>query len=161
MTESGAEEKLVVILGPTATGKSRLAVALAKILETDIVSGDSMLVYRGFDIGSAKPDAGERGGVRHALVDILEPTENFSATEFQRLAAVEIRAANDAGKIPILAGGTGLYLKALLEGYRFNREPEDGEYRASLEALAKEHGKAYVHGLLEAFMKHEAHIINI
>lgn len=150
MTESVGEEKLIVVLGPTATGKTRLAVELAKTLETDIVSGDSMLVYRGFDIGSAKPDVEERGGVRHALVDILAPTENFNVTDFQRLAAAEIRAANDAGKIPILAGGTGLYLKALLEGYRFNREPEDGAYRASLEALAKERGKAHVHALLEA-----------
>ncbi len=149
MTGAGGEEKLIVILGPTATGKTRLAVSLAKTLKTGIVSGDSMLVYRGFDIGSAKPDDEERGGVRHALIDILEPTESFNVTDFQRLASEEIHAANVGGMIPILTGGTGLYLKALLEGYCFNQEPEDGEYRASLEVLAKERGKAYVHGLLE------------
>ena len=148
MTDRGGEEKLIVILGPTATGKTRLAVALAKALKTGIVSGDSMLVYRGFDVGSAKPDAQERDGVRHALIDILEPTAAFNVTDFQRLAAEEIHGANMRGEIPILVGGTGLYLKALLEGYRFNQEPEDNEYRASLEALAKERGKAYVHEML-------------
>lgn len=148
MTDCGGEEKLIVILGPTATGKTRLAVSLAKALKTSIVSGDSMLVYRGFDVGSAKPDAQERGGVRHALIDILEPTASFNVTDFQRLAAEEIHEANACGEIPILVGGTGLYLKALLEGYRFNQEPEDGKYRASLETLAKERGKAYVHEML-------------
>ncbi len=149
MRPNVGEEKLIVVLGPTATGKTRLAVSLAKALGTDVVSGDSMLVYRGFDIGSAKPDAEERGGIRHALVDILEPTANFNVTDFQRLASAEICSVNAAGKIPILVGGTGLYLKALLEGYRFNQEPEDCEYRASLEALARKRGNVYVHGLLE------------
>ena len=150
MTVNEPRDKLIVILGPTATGKTKLAVRIAKALRTSVVSGDSMLVYRGLDIGSAKPDEAERGGVRHALIDILDPAdEGFSAAEFQRLAAEEIHAINQNGSIPILAGGTGLYVKALLEGYRFNKEHEDGEYRASLERLAEERGKAYVHKLLE------------
>jgi tRNA dimethylallyltransferase len=141
---------LIVVLGPTATGKTKLAVRIAKLLKTSIVSGDSMLVYRGFDIGSAKPDEAERSGVRHALIDILDPADDgFNAAEFQRLAADEIHAVNQSGAIPILAGGTGLYVKALLEGYCFNKNHEDGEYRASLERLAQERGKAYIHQMLE------------
>ena len=109
-----------------------------------------MLVYRGLDIGSAKPDEAERDGVRHALVDCLDPAdESFNAADFQRLAAEEIHAVNQSGTIPILAGGTGLYVKALLEGYRFNKNQEDGEYRASLERLAEKRGKAYIHKMLE------------
>jgi tRNA dimethylallyltransferase len=150
MTINEPQDKLIVILGPTATGKTKLAVRIAKELGTSIVSGDSMLVYRGFDIGSAKPDEAERGGVRHTLIDILDPAdEGFSAAEFQRLAAEEIHAVNQNGLVPILAGGTGLYVKALLEGYRFNKEHEDSEYRASLESLAEKCGKAYVHKMLE------------
>ena len=148
MTTDGDKERLIVILGPTATGKTNLAVHIANALGTSIVSGDSMLVYRGFDIGSAKPNDLERGGVRHALIDILPPDASFNVSEFQRLASAEIHAVNAAGTIPILVGGTGLYLKSLLEGYRFNQEPADSEYRASLEKLAQEHGKSYVHDML-------------
>ena len=150
MTANAPQDKLIVILGPTATGKTKLAVRIAKELRTSIVSGDSMLVYRGLDIGSAKPDEAERDGVRHALVDCLDPAdESFNAADFQRLAAEEIHAVNQSGTIPILAGGTGLYVKALLEGYRFNKNQEDGKYRASLERLAEKRGKAYIHKMLE------------
>ena len=150
MTASELKDKLIVILGPTATGKTKLAVRIAKELRTSIVSGDSMLVYRGFNIGSAKPNEAERGGVRHALIDCLDPAdEGFNAADFQRLAIEEIHALNQRGSIPILAGGTGLYVKALLEGYRFNKNHEDSEYRASLERLAEEHGKTYIHKMLE------------
>ena len=144
-----SKEKLIVILGPTATGKTKLSVHLAKVLGTSIVSGDSMLVYRGFDIGSAKPTAFERGGVFHALIDVLEPGEKFSVPEFQRRAAAEIHRVNAAGRIPILVGGTGLYLKALLEGYRFNDVAEDPEYRSRLEKIALSSGKEILHRMLE------------
>ena len=150
MTTNAPQDKLIVILGPTATGKTRLAVRIAKELRTSIVSGDSMLVYRGLDIGSAKPDEAERDGVRHALIDCLDPAdESFNAADFQQLAAEEIHVVNQSGSIPILAGGTGLYVKALLEGYRFNKNREDGDYRALLERLAKKHGKSYIHKMLE------------
>ncbi|MGP1585320.1 MAG: tRNA (adenosine(37)-N6)-dimethylallyltransferase MiaA [Schwartzia sp. (in: firmicutes)] len=141
-------ERVIAILGPTASGKTALAVQLAKRLGTEIISGDSMLVYRGFDIGTAKPDEDERGGVRHALVDILDPCESFSVSDFQRLAAAEITAVNRRGRIPLLVGGTGLYVKALLEGYEFNRTAGDMAYRQSLEALAEDKGRQYVHDML-------------
>ena len=146
---AGSREKLIVVLGPTAVGKTALSIDLARKLDTDIISGDSMLVYRGFDIGTAKPSLAERCGVRHALIDILPPDAGFSVTDFQQLAAAEITAVNQRGRIPILAGGTGLYVKSLVEGYVFNAAGGDPAYRGQLEKLAAEHGKAYVHAMLE------------
>ena len=142
-------ERLIAVLGPTASGKTALSVALAKRLGTEIVSGDSMLVYRDFDIGSAKPDAAERCGVKHWLLDILPPDAEFNVTDFQTEASKIITGLNEKGLIPVLAGGTGLYAKALLEGYDFNSFSGDDEYRGSLERLAEEHGKEYVHAMLE------------
>ena len=143
------KEKLIVILGPTAVGKTDLSIELAKELQTEIISGDSMLFYRGFDIGSAKPALAERQGIVHHLVDNLEPWENFNVTDFVREAKRLIRELNAQGKIPIIAGGTGLYIKALLEGYEFNETADHSDYRQQLTALAEEKGRDYIHGLLQ------------
>ena len=143
------KEKLIVILGPTAVEKTALSVELAKRMDTEILSGDSMLVYRGFDIGSAKPTMEERQNVRHHLIDIREPWESYNVTDFKLEAEQLIHDINQRGKIPILAGGTGLYVKSLLEGYQFNTTEGDNEYRASLQKLAEVHGKEYVHAMLE------------
>lgn len=143
------KKKIIVVLGPTASGKTALSIAIAKAFHTEIISGDSMLVYRGFDIGSAKPSMAEREGIVHYLIDILSPDASFNVTDFQRLAAEKIDDISDRGMLPIIAGGTGLYLKALLEGYEFNDEGGDKAYRAKLIKLGEEKGKAYVHGLLE------------
>ena len=142
------KDRLIVILGPTAVGKTALSIALAKELGTEIISGDSMLVYKGFDIGSAKPRQEEQEGVPHHLIDIREPWENYGVTDFVSEAAHCIREINARGKIPILAGGTGLYVKALLEGYEFNDTDGHEEYRAYLEELGRKKGKEYVHNLL-------------
>ncbi|MBQ7498246.1 MAG: tRNA (adenosine(37)-N6)-dimethylallyltransferase MiaA [Selenomonas sp.] len=142
------KDRLIVILGPTAVGKTALSIALAKELGTEIISGDSMLVYKGFDIGSAKPSQEEQEGVPHHLIDIREPWENYGVTDFVSEAAHCIREINARGKIPILAGGTGLYVKALLEGYEFNDTDGHEEYRAYLEDLGRKKGKEYVHNLL-------------
>lgn len=144
------KEKLIVILGPTAVGKTDLSIELAKELQTEIISGDSMLFYRGFDIGSAKPALAERQGIVHHLVDNLEPWENFNVTDFVREAKRLIHELNAQGKIPIIAGGTGLYIKALLEGYEFNETADHSGYRQQLTALAEEKGRDYIHGLLQA-----------
>ena len=154
-------ERVIAILGPTASGKTALAVRLAQRMGTDIISGDSMLVYRGFDIGTAKPDEGERGGIRHELMDILDPQEPFSVSDFQRLAAEKITGINARGRIPILVGGTGLYVKALLEGYEFNRTSEDAAYRQSLEELAAARGRAYVHDMLAEVDPEAAHRLHV
>ncbi len=142
------KDRLIVILGPTAVGKTALSIALAKELGTEIISGDSMLVYKGFDIGSAKPCPEEQEGIRHHLIDIREPWENYGVTDFVSEAAHCIREINARGKVPILAGGTGLYVKALLEGYEFNDTDGHEEYRAYLEELGRKKGKEYVHSLL-------------
>lgn len=143
-------DRLIAIVGPTAVGKTRLAIDLARLLDTDIISGDSALVYRGLDIGTAKPDAAERRGVPHHLIDILEPDEEFSVADFQRRATQLIAAINARGRIPILAGGTGLYVQALLENYRFSPAPGSDAIRARLAALAEENGPAHLHSLLAA-----------
>jgi tRNA dimethylallyltransferase len=124
---------LIIILGPTATGKTRLAVELAQKLNGEIISADSMQVYRGMDIGTAKPTMEERQGIPHYLIDIRNPDEEWTVSDFVREAqSLKIEVQNQ-GKIPIIAGGTGLYLWALLEGFSFPITPPDKELRARLE----------------------------
>ena len=145
---SGYKEKLIVIAGPTASGKTALAVELARRLDTEIISGDSMLVYKGLDIGTAKPGKKEMGGIRHHLIDILDAGAGFNVTDFINLAKPVITLLNHQGRIPILAGGTGLYIKSLVEGYQFNETSGDPEYRESLQRLAEEKGREYVFDML-------------
>lgn len=114
--------KLIVILGATAVGKTALSLSLAKKLSTEIISGDSMLVYKGFDIGSAKPNKTELAEVKHHLIDILPPNAKYNVMDFCDEAKKIIANLNSAGKIPILAGGTGLYIKSLIEGYEFSED---------------------------------------
>ena len=143
-------ERLIAIIGPTAVGKTKVSIDLARRLETQIISGDSMLVYRGLDIGTAKPDLAERRGIIHHLIDILEPDADFSVVDFQAYASRLVSSINCQGKIPILAGGTGLYVKALLEGYRFNPVTGDSEIRKRLTTLAEIQGKEFLHSMLIA-----------
>ena len=143
-----AREKLLVLLGPTASGKTDLSIKLAQALDTEIISGDSMLVYRGFDIGSAKPTREEMAGVRHHMIDILPPDASFNLMDFLQRAKKIITELNQRGKIPLLVGGTGLYIQSLLEGYELNSQSEDTAYRHYLEKLAEEKGREYVHGML-------------
>ena len=135
------KEKVVVILGPTATGKSHCAVELAKKLQGEIISGDSMLVYRGMDIGTAKPSAAELSEVPHHLVDILPSDAEFNVVDFKTQAEKLITEITARGKVPIIAGGTGLYIKALLEDYSFNRADKVDTLREELEAFLQENGK--------------------
>ncbi len=140
---------LIVILGPTASGKTSLAVRLAQIMNTEIISGDSMLVYRGFDIGTAKPGQTERGGICHHLIDVLDPREQYNVVDFQHSAEQLINEINCRGRIPILAGGTALYIKALLEGYVFNKTSSCPAYRDRLEKLAEDQGAEKIYELLQ------------
>ena len=114
------KDKLIVILGATATGKSALALKLAEKLQTEIISADSMMIYKNFNIGTAKPTPEELARVKHHLVDILEPEEKFNVVDLQIAASKIISDLNKRGKIPIVAGGTGLYIQALIEGYQFS-----------------------------------------
>jgi len=116
--------RLIVIVGPTAVGKSKFAFQLAQRLKGEIISGDSMCIYRGLDIATAKPSLEERQKIRHHLIDIKNPAESFSVVEFQNLATAVISDVNSRGKLPILVGGTGLYIQALLEGFQFSSTPK-------------------------------------
>lgn len=141
--------RLIVIIGPTAVGKTKISIDLAKKLNTQIISGDSMLVYRGLDIGTAKPDMLEQDGIVHHLIDILDPVQEFNVVDFQQYAQKLITLINNDNRIPILAGGTGLYVRALLEGYQFNQAPSDEKLRQKLTGLAEQYGNQYVHNLLQ------------
>lgn len=143
-----ALEKLLVLLGPTASGKTALSIQLAHALDTEIISGDSMLVYRDFNIGTAKPTRQEMDGIPHHMVDILPPDASFNLMDFLTQVKGIITQLNQAGKIPLLVGGTGLYIQSLLEGYELNQQQEDSEYRRKLEKLAETKGREYVHAML-------------
>jgi tRNA dimethylallyltransferase len=130
---------LVVILGPTAVGKSRVAVDLAMRFGGEIIGADSIQVYRGFDIGTDKPDAAARRGVPHHLIDCVDPEVQYTAADFVRDALAAAGDIAGRGRLPFVAGGTGLYLKALLDGL-FPGPGRDPAVRAALEVEAREHG---------------------
>ena len=134
------KEKLVVILGPTATGKSYCGIELAKLFRGEIISGDSMLVYRQMNIGTAKPSEEELKAVPHHLVNILPPDASYSVADFQQQAAETVTGITERGNLPILVGGTGLYIKALLEDYRFSGVEENPALRLKLETFAAKEG---------------------
>jgi tRNA dimethylallyltransferase len=138
---------LIAIVGPTASGKSALALRLARDLGGEIVSCDSQQVYRGLDIGTAKASPPEREAVPHHLIDVVDPDEPFSAAEYARRARAALVGITTRGHLPIVAGGTGLYLRALLEGL-FDGPSRDEGTRRRLEALAERFGDARLHRLL-------------
>lgn len=141
------KEKLITILGPTASGKTELGVYLAKKMRSAVISGDAFQIYKGMDIGTAKVTPKEAQGVTHYLVDALDPSEPYSAAIFQEKAKFYIAEENKKGKIPILVGGTGLYIQGLLEGYTFL--PKTKKY-VKWRSLYREKGKE---ALLEELLK--------
>ena len=143
-------EKIPVyaVVGPTATGKSAYAVSLARELGGEVISGDSMQIYRGMDIGTAKASAEEQQGVPHHLLDVADMTEPFSAGRFVELAGEKIREIHSRGKTPILCGGTGLYLELLLTGKQLTDTTADEALREELLAFAAERGNEALHARL-------------
>lgn len=139
--------KILVVCGPTAAGKTALGVELARRLNGEVVSADSMQVYRGMDIGTAKPTAAEMGGIPHHMIDVAEPEEDFSAARYVELAAPCVDGILARGKLPILVGGTGLYIDSLLAGREF--APFSGRWRSRLEARLAEEGAAALYAELE------------
>ena len=146
--EAANAGKLVILTGPTAVGKTALSVALAKKIGGEIISADSMQVYRGMDIGSAKVTAEEMQGIPHFLIDEFDPAEEFHVVRFQEYAKRYIREIQERGHIPILVGGTGFYIQAVLYDIDFTENGSDHSYREELEALAKERGAEYLHTML-------------
>lgn len=139
--------RVITLMGPTASGKTDLAIALTQQLNAEIISVDSALVYKGLDIGSAKPTQEELAQAPHRLIDILEPTGLYNAADFCRDATWHIEDILAKGKTPLLVGGTMLYFKALLEGLS-DMPPTNEPVRAEIDALAAEHGWPYVHAVL-------------
>lgn len=140
---------IAVLLGPTASGKTALGVAIAKRLGAEIVSADSMQIYRGMDIGSAKPTKEEMGGVAHHLLDVADiDGPKFSAAEYQRLARQAIGSIHDEGKTPLIVGGTGLYISALTSGLDFTETAGDEALRAQL-AAQEAQSPGSLHALLQ------------
>jgi len=137
----------VAILGPTATGKSALALALAERYGGEIINCDSTAVYRGFDIGTDKITIADRRGIPHHLIDIVDPTEEYTAAQYARDAAAVVRDIHARGRLPILAGGTGFYFRALTRGL-FPGPGRDAELRQRLEAIAGRRGVEFLHRML-------------
>ena len=142
------KKPLIILTGPTAVGKTKTSIGLAKAIGGEIISADSMQVYRHMDIGSAKITKEEMADVPHYLIDVLEPSEDFNIVLFQQMAKDAMQQIYAAGQIPIIAGGTGFYIQALLYDIDFTENEGDSVYREKLEALAKEKGAAYLHGQL-------------
>lgn len=145
----------IFLMGPTASGKTDLALALARVLPCELISVDSALVYRGMDIGTAKPDRATLEAFPHHLVDIRDPAEAYSAADFRHDALAAMADITARGRIPLLVGGTMLYYKALLEGLA-DMPGADAEVRAELEARAERDGLAALHAELQAVDPHSA-----
>ena len=144
------KQPLIVVAGPTASGKSKTSVALAKAINGEIISADSMQVYKGMDIGTAKVTEEEMDGIPHHLIDVLAPDDSCSIARFQSMVKEAMADIYSRGKIPILAGGTGFYIQSIVYDINFEENPSDGTYRKSLEALVENGG---AHELYERLKK--------
>jgi len=133
MRKNAKNPKIVVIIGPTASGKSALAVKIAGKFNGEIVSADSRQIYRGMDIGTAKPTKKEMAGIKHHLIDIKNPNQDYSAGEYKKDAVKTINKITDAGKLPILVGGTGLYISTVVNNWAIPEIKESKKLRLKLE----------------------------
>ena len=140
--------EILIICGPTGSGKSQLALNLAKILDTEIISADSLAIYKGLDIGTAKPTKEEMQEVKHNLVDVVSPFDNFSVSDFESLALPHIKRLISNGKIPIICGGTGFYINSILYKMSYGNTTENLEIREKYLNLAKEKGVDFVYNEL-------------
>ena len=143
------KKPLIILTGPTAVGKTELSIRLAESVNGEIISADSMQVYKHMDVGTAKITPEEMQGIRHHLIDILEPSEDFNVYLFKELAQKAIDEIYERGKIPVVTGGTGFYIQALLYNIDFEDTDADTEFRETMYRLAEEKGNEYVHDMLK------------
>ncbi len=140
--------KALVICGATASGKTALSIACAKKFNGEIISADALLVYRGLNIGTAKPTVSEREGIRHYMLDVISSKENFSVSDYEKMALPIVEDLLSQGKTPIICGGTGFYIQSLLYKSQFGNVGANEELRLAYEKLAEERGKEYIHEIL-------------
>ncbi len=155
-----SKRPLVIITGPTASGKTALSIELAKQIGGEIISADSMQVYRHMDIGSAKVTKEEMDGVPHHLIDVLDPSEEFNVVRFQEMARKAMEGIYERGKIPIIAGGTGFYIQALLYDIDFTETDENNSIREELEQKARTEGASVLHAMLKEIDPESAEAIH-
>ena len=141
--------KVLVVCGPTASGKTSLAVSCAKAFNGEIISADSLLVYQGLNIGTAKPTEEEKQGIPHYMVDVVSPEQSFSVSDYEKTALPIVERLLAEGKTPIICGGTGFYINSLLYKSQFGNVGANEEIRAKYEKLAEEQGKEFVHAILQ------------
>ena len=152
--------KALVISGPTASGKTALSVECAKRLNGEIISADALLVYKGLNIGTAKPSKGEMGGIPHYMIDVVEPTESFSVSDYERLALPIMEDIVARGKVPIIVGGTSFYLDALLYKRTLGGAPADEAVRKKYEAIFEREGKEALFSLLREIDPASAEVLH-
>ena len=150
-------EKVIVIIGPTAVGKTKLGVELAKALNGEVISGDSMQIYRQMNIGTAKVTAEEMEGIVHHCIDIVDPTENYSVHDFQKNVRAKITEITARGRIPVIVGGTGLYIKAALYDYEFEETPDDHQ---AITVKYKDYSNEQLHEHLLSVDSQSAHVLH-
>lgn len=148
MTQTGDKPRVLAVVGPTASGKTWLGVQLAKLYGGEVISADSMQIYKGMDIASAKPSEEEKEGIPHHLMDFLNMDVPFSAADYVKLAKEKIEEVLSRGKLPVIVGGTGLYVDSLLENVKFSEGGSDEAYREELMAFARENGAEALHARL-------------
>ena len=154
------KKPLIILTGPTEVGKTKASIGLAKAIGGEIISADSMQVYKKMDIGSAKIRDDEMEGVNHYLIDVLDPAEEFNVVLFQKMAKQAMEEIYANGHIPIVVGGTGFYIQALLYNIDFTQENEDNHIRTELETIAKEQGADYLHQMLREIDARSAETIH-
>jgi len=152
---------VIVIFGPTASGKTKLSIEFAKEIGAEIISADSMQIYKFMDIGTAKPTEEEMDGIKHYMIDEVYPDEEFSVAKFKKLALEYIKEIISKGKIPIIVGGTGLYINSLIYNIDFSEVETDWELRNKLKKEADEKGNAYLHEKLKAIDPDAAEKIHV
>jgi len=160
LMENQKKRPLIVLTGPTSVGKTKLSIALAKAVNGEIISADSMQVYHHMDIGTAKITKEEMDGVNHYLVDQYEPDEEFNVVEFQKEAKKAIEEIYAKGKIPLIVGGTGFYIQAVLNDIDFTENEQDTTYRRELEELANKEGAGVLHQMLREVDEESAEAIH-
>lgn len=147
---------IIILTGPTAVGKTKLSIELAKKLNGEIISADSMQVYEFMDIGSAKITEKEKEGIEHFLIDVVKPHEDFTVSDFNRLATIAIKDIYSRGKTPIITGGTGLYLNSLIYDMDFGKSGSNSEIRDELNNLYKKYGNEYMYDILKSYSEEAA-----